>query len=180
MYINPPDLDLNAKPVFQRRALRAVVYQSDKLLMIASAKYGDYSFPGGGMDSGESDFAALDRELREETGYSLAKMGEQIAVAREFRKSRPHVEAERHTALWSQESRYFLCEIDSRHQLPLVLEDYEAELGMHPVWVDVQSAFDTNARIIKAGILVPPWIYRETDMLAFLSQHVLEVSGKEA
>jgi ADP-ribose pyrophosphatase YjhB (NUDIX family) len=39
--------------------------------MIYSPKNGDYKFPGGGIDPGETDHEALTREIREEAGAQI-------------------------------------------------------------------------------------------------------------
>lgn len=35
------------------------------------SKYGDYKFPGGGMEEGENRIDTLAREIKEETGFDL-------------------------------------------------------------------------------------------------------------
>jgi 8-oxo-dGTP diphosphatase len=60
---------LPAEPegVVRRTAVRAVIRRGDELLMIHSSVGGDFKFPGGGLEPGESTGAAsawVARELR--------------------------------------------------------------------------------------------------------------------
>lgn len=49
-----------------REAVRGIIKHENKLLMVYSSKDGDYKFPGGGVDVGETHEEALVREIREE------------------------------------------------------------------------------------------------------------------
>lgn len=55
--------------VISRTGVRAIIWSGQNLLMMKSNR-GDYKFPGGGVEAGESDKQALARELLEETGYT--------------------------------------------------------------------------------------------------------------
>ena len=37
---------------YKRDSVRAIIFQCDKLAMIRSDKYGEYKFPGGGIEEG--------------------------------------------------------------------------------------------------------------------------------
>ena len=67
-------LDLNnydlTQSVFKRVAARGIIRANNNYLMIYS-KYGDYKFPGGGLNQGETGEDALFREVQEETGYRV-------------------------------------------------------------------------------------------------------------
>ena len=53
-----------------RHAVRAIIIQDNKILMVHTNK-GDYKFPGGGIKKAESHEEALRREVIEETGLML-------------------------------------------------------------------------------------------------------------
>ena len=52
----------------ERHAARGIVLKGDKILLLYTKRYHDYSLPGGGIDEGEDEVAGLIRELQEETG----------------------------------------------------------------------------------------------------------------
>ena len=49
-----------------RVAVRGIIFIDGKLLLI-EGKSGEVKLPGGGIDPGEDDYAALVREVKEET-----------------------------------------------------------------------------------------------------------------
>ena len=70
---------LNLEEIY-RVAVRGIVFIDGKLLMIED-NFGEVKLPGGGIDSGEDDYKALVREVKEETGYdaileSIVSFGE--------------------------------------------------------------------------------------------------------
>lgn len=60
---------LNLEEIYQV-AVRGIVFIDGKLLMIED-NFGEVKLPGGGIDSGEDDYKALVREVKEETGYDV-------------------------------------------------------------------------------------------------------------
>ena len=54
--------------VGKRPSARGIIIREGKIAMVHSLKYDYYKFPGGGIDSGESNLDALMREVEEETG----------------------------------------------------------------------------------------------------------------
>ena len=57
-------INIEGKTV-HRNAVRAVILRGQELLMIYSANVGDYKFPGGGVNKGETHKQALVREVKE-------------------------------------------------------------------------------------------------------------------
>ena len=57
--------------VYKRSAARGIAFRDGKLLVIHTDK-GDYKFPGGGVEPGESLEQALGREMLEETGLTTS------------------------------------------------------------------------------------------------------------
>lgn len=78
----------DSMPVYQRLNVRGIIFQGGKLAMERS-RAGEYKFPGGGVDPGESNEDALCRELREETGLvvipsSIRPLGEIVEKRRDL------------------------------------------------------------------------------------------------
>lgn len=157
-----PDLDLNGKPV-RRTAVRAVIETADRLLMVFSAVNGDYKFPGGGIEEGESHADALHREVLEECGRRLQKVGPQIALLNEYDAA-----AEADTAYFRMDSHYYRCELGSGAEQALALDTYEADLGFAPEWTTVQNALEANRAVLQGG-RAPRWTARETFFLQYLA-----------
>lgn len=154
-------------PVKSRRAARAVVPRAGQLLMVHSTVVGDWKFPGGGVEGQETPEQALDRELREETGYAprgrLSYLGRVVerAEGREVKGS-----------LFEMESRYFLVQVDDQPGA-LRLDDYERDLGFTPKWVALEEALEANRRLQTSGrVALPPWLAREILVLKWLKDNL--------
>jgi len=144
----------------ERRAVRAVVRDGGRILMIHSLKAGDYKFPGGGVEAGESESQALARELEEEAGRVCA--GEPLLIGRVVERSRA-MDAD--YDLFVMLSEYYTVAVTDE-RLPQRLERYEATLGFTPVWIEPALAREANARLLAAeGVFVPRWTRRETLVL---------------
>jgi len=137
-----------------RRAVRAVIYRSGKLLMVYSKKNGDYKFPGGGIEKGENEMDALKREVKEETGYDISCVQEKIICAYEYRK---------YDDEFVMESNYYACSI-SDGQGRQDLDDYEKDMGFVPVFVWAEEAYRKNESLLGTGN-EPSWTKREALVL---------------
>lgn len=73
LLINRQELINKYQKTIHRHAVRAVILDEDRILMVQSNK-GDYKFPGGGIEKGESPEEALVREVLEETGYRVLQV----------------------------------------------------------------------------------------------------------
>ena len=72
-------INVKGKMIY-RTAVRGVILRGRTLLMIHSANVGDYKFPGGGVDEGETHAQALRREVQEEGGASVTHIGLEIGA----------------------------------------------------------------------------------------------------
>ncbi len=58
-----PELSHREGRVLRRQAARGIVLRDDKLLLLFTERYNDFSLPGGGVDPDEDIQVALKREL---------------------------------------------------------------------------------------------------------------------
>ncbi len=67
------EYELEEHEYIYRKAVYGFYIKNNKVLMIKDTAVGRWELPGGGVDEGESDFAALKREFLEETGLEIVK-----------------------------------------------------------------------------------------------------------
>jgi 8-oxo-dGTP pyrophosphatase MutT (NUDIX family) len=148
--------------VVQRTAVRAVIRRGTRLLMVHSTVGSDYKFPGGGLEPGESPQQALIREVSEECGRTVTRVGEVMVKAVERRR------ALEPGAVFRMESTYHECEVaDEVHEQRL--DAYEHELAFEPVWIGIHAAIEANERVLAAGT-AETWVARETAVLRALHE----------
>ncbi len=157
--IRQPGLDLNGRTSY-REAVRAIIRRGDQFLLVYSSKQGDYKFPGGGVDAGETHADALARELREECGATLAAIGPAFGKVVEYdRAQRTGYE------VFKMTSFYYWCSVEDAFE-PQSLEAYEQELGFQPVWVALDDALCANRALGVHGYRGEyRWVTRETFVL---------------
>lgn len=152
----------------RRDAVRAIVRDDRaRLLLLAEAGGPGLKFPGGGVQPGESDLQALERELREETGYALGDVHGLAAVVDE---RRPGLEAGVDLVMQSRYYRVALGEQGST-----ALEDDEVALGLEAVWLPLAVALARQRS--HAGSDPQPWAQRE---LAVLERLAAQAEPREA
>lgn len=159
------NLDIHGRADY-RTAVRGVSLRGRKLLMIRSAEVGDYKFPGGGVDDGETHQQTLRREIREECGLSLLRFGAELGTVVEY--IRPLHQG---FDVFIMTSYYYLCEVDNNFGAQN-LDEYEKELGFEPVWIDIDETLQANKSLL-AGNHPPGWLGREIFVLEFIRQHLL-------
>lgn len=140
------DYDPEGK-VFSRPSARAIVIRDGKVLLMYSPKYDYYKFPGGGIEKDEDNIAALIREVREESGYQvLAETVEEFG--RVLRKQKDSYDEK---CIFQQENFYYFCDVKDQI-VSVELDDYEAEEGFTPVWMDAFAASKHNAYCHTEGV----------------------------
>jgi 8-oxo-dGTP pyrophosphatase MutT (NUDIX family) len=148
--------------LLERTAVRGVLFRGRELLLLAS-RHGDYKFPGGGVEPGESFASALRREFREECGYADVVVGPELGTTREEVPA-----AEPEYDVFGMTSHYFTCSggLPAGDQQ---LEGYEADLELAPRWVTADEALTANRRVLASGVGVMRWLVREIAVLEWLS-----------
>ena len=151
------------KYTITRLAVRALTLRGDKLLMVLSTQAGDFKFAGGAAHDGETLLEALRREVSEETGYHVDRIGGPLIRAEEYRN-----DAFEKDTCFLMISEYYPCTVfDDRGAQNL--DDYEAELGFTSSWITAEDALMVNARLLQNSDNNPaPWLLRETRVLEAL------------
>lgn len=134
--IDTKDYDLNGK-TFIRPSVRSIIIRDNKVAMIHSMKYDYYKLPGGGIESGESQIAALIRETLEETGLVIVP-----ASIREYGYVHRIQKGEKE-AVFIQDNYYYLCNVESTIASQC-LDDYEAEENFTLEYIDAITAINVN------------------------------------
>jgi 8-oxo-dGTP diphosphatase len=155
-------INVNGKTV-HRTAVRAVIQRGHELLMVHSANVGDYKFPGGGVDNGESHEQALARELREECGASLLGVDGELGAVIEY-----DFAEEKEFDVFKMTSHYYCCRVGDDFGAQK-LDDYERGLGFKPMWVDIDSAISANHSLLNSHT-PPEWLRRENFVLEYIRQ----------
>jgi 8-oxo-dGTP pyrophosphatase MutT (NUDIX family) len=150
--------------VTRRRAVKAVAQIDGRLLMLRSASGGAYKFPGGGAEDDEDDAATLIRELDEECGRDVVRIG--LLVLRVF-EERPAREDPR--GRFEMESRYYDCGLSGVRRTPALSESEQRE-GLHEVLVTWSEAIETNRAVLERDRDHLPWVDRELQVIEFLAR----------
>ncbi len=159
-----PGLDLAGRTL-ERASAKAIVQQGRKLLMIFSPEWGNYKFPGGGVDGSETDEQTLARELREECGAQLLRIDGEFGAVVEYKHP-----LEPEYDVFKMISRYYLCQVAAEMGEP-DLDEYERALGYRPVWVEVDAALRANLALLASEPRNQlDWTQRETFVLGELKK----------
>ena len=147
---------------YKRNSARAIIFCDAKLVMVKSDKYGEYKFPGGGIEGDETHTETLLRETKEETGLhiipeSIKEYGKTLVVRKNFEQDK----------IFEQESFYYLCDIDTDKQSPPRPEEgYEKEYGYKLVYVTLEEAISANEKLVNIPAI--PWVKRDLAVLCEL------------
>ncbi|NLP51209.1 NUDIX domain-containing protein [Bacillus sp. RO1] len=154
------------KHVKIREAVRAIVIRDGHILMLHSNK-GDFKFPGGGIEVGETHSEALIREVLEETGYVDTVVGEKFGVYMERRE-----DVFNQGIHFEMKSHYYLCKCMGEAGAQQ-LEGYEIDQGFTAKWITIEEAISQNERAQKLSGY-NGWIERETYVL----HKILQLTNK--
>jgi len=135
--IDCKDYDPNL-PRLARPSVRAILLRGDTVAMVYSRRHRYYKFPGGGIEPGESQLAALLREVREESGLTVLpdSVKEYGCVLRMLLSNdRQHI--------FTQQNYYYLCDAEPTAGRQS-LDAYEAAEGYTLRWVHPLDAIEAN------------------------------------
>ncbi len=144
--------------IFKRSAARGIIAKGDQYLLIYS-KYGEYKFPGGGVESEEDIEEALIREVKEETGYQVIESS--ITSYGKVLERRKGITAD----IMEMESNYFLCEVE-REVGNRKLDEYEKDYDYQIAWISLSEAINRNKSVI--ALEECPWVIRDTQVMEYL------------
>lgn len=156
------EIDEDATKVKYREAVRAIIIHNNKILLVHS-NIGDYKFPGGGVEIGESHAEGLTREVAEETGYINGTAGNKMGVVIER-----HMDKYDRDTVFQMTSHYYLCELNGE-KTAQQLDDYEAEQEYTPKWVAFDDAINQNQEVVNQCDQ-NRWIHRENFVLRQLKK----------
>jgi len=158
---------------YKRDSARAIIFFDDKLVMIKSEKYGEYKFPGGGIDNNETHIDAVIREVKEETGLcvvptSIKEYGKTLILRKSINDNE----------IFEQESFYYLCDIDTKsYSQPKLDDGYETEYDYKLVYTSLDEAIDANEKLLDMPKI--PWVQRDLTILYELKEgfHFANIVG---
>ena len=130
---------------FVRDSARSIIIRDHKAAMIHSLKYNYYTFPGGGIESGESRVAAMIRETREEAGLVvIPESVREFGYVHRIQRSTSHP-----TECFIQDNYYYLCNA-LEEAVSQDLDDYESEESYVLVFIDPRTAIRANRAVAES------------------------------
>lgn len=112
-----------------REGCRGILKKDDKYLMVNVLKYDITTFPGGGLEEGETREECVVRELLEETGIESKVITKTVTLTEYFSDS-----------IWRH--NFFLCEFVNDTKVTH-FTDEEKDLGLEVRWMTLEEILDT-------------------------------------
>ena len=166
-HYHPEVNSLEDKSVFTRIATRSIAVQGDTILLLYTARYEDYSLPGGGIDLGEDKIEGMRRELIEETGAQNIKNIKPFGVYEEYRPWHKPDHDIQHMI-----SYCYTCDI-SKELGASSLESYEMKNGMKAIWINIHEAIKHNKKTMATSEKKGLSIERETYLLELIAESIV-------
>lgn len=160
--------------LIERHAARAIVVKENHILLLYTARYHDYSLPGGGIDEGEDEVTGLIRELQEETGAQGVR---NIKAFARYDEYRPWYKAG--ADIIHMISYCYACEIDEELG-NTAFESHEVNNGMKPMWVNIHDAIAHNEDVMANSDKKGLSIERETYLLKQIVEKLIGITELSA
>lgn len=158
--------DTSNMPIKERKAIRGVIKIGNKLLMVKNNK-GDYKFPGGGMEKGETILQTLHREVLEETGFNVIEVGEKLGEVIQRK-----LDTIDESKIFLMKSVYIGCSVNINNKRSQNLDNYEKEQEFTPVLIDINEVITKQEEILKSQTKDSnDWVERETTVLKLLREY---------
>ena len=158
---------LKNKSIFTRLATRSIAMKGNKILLMYTQRYEDYSLPGGGLDAGEDKIEGMVRELKEETGAQDIKNIKPFGVYEEYRPwYKPDYDIQHMI------SYCYTCEVNETLGSSK-LESYEIKNGMKAKWVNIHEAIIHNKNTMETSDKKGMSIERETFLLERIVEQII-------
>ncbi|MUH35547.1 NUDIX domain-containing protein [Zobellia amurskyensis] len=165
-HYHPEVKTLENKSVFTRLATRSISIQGDTILLLYTARYEDYSLPGGGLDLDEDKVTGMMRELCEETGAKDIRNIKPFGVYEEYRPwYKPDYDVQHMI------SYCYTCDINKELGASK-MEHYETKNGMEAVWINIHEAIEHNKKTMASSDKKGMSIERETFLLELIAKSI--------
>lgn len=132
----------NVDTLKERTTVRGVILKENKVYMLYSKMFNDYTFPGGGVKENEELLSTLKRELLEEIGAKQVEIINSIGYTEEIRFG-----ISGSNSIYKQTSHYYLCE-PKEYVEPLYMGREKLQ-GLEGVWINIDDAITHNNKITK-------------------------------
>lgn len=165
------DFDEDGK-ILIKQSHRAIILDHTKLLLAHVGRYGDYRFPGGKLDVGETIEDGLKREVLEEAGANVTSI---TPFARIITKNIERINAD--YDYFILDSYFYICEIDSSLTEP-TLDEREIADNFTRQWVEIDQAIEVNTEVMN-GSNPSLVVARETRMLEIIKEYIQKHNPKE-
>jgi 8-oxo-dGTP pyrophosphatase MutT (NUDIX family) len=171
--IFPEDQELKNKKIYKRIAARGIILDGENILLIHTKRYDDYSFPGGGVDKGETLEDGVKREINEETGAQNIEIISEYGIYDEIKPIH-----KKDYDFINMVSYFFVCNIH-KELGKTSLEDYEVNNGMDARWINIHEAIAHNKKVIKnQPKTIGLYIDRELFMLELVAKELIKKENK--
>ena len=171
--IFPEDQELKNKKIYKRIAARGIILDGENILLIHTKRYDDYSFPGGGVDKGETLEDGVKRDINKETGAQNIEIISEYGIYDEIKPIH-----KKDYDFINMVSYFFVCNIH-KELGKTSLEDYEVNNGMDARWINIHEAIAHNKKVIKnQPKTIGLYIDRELFMLELVAKELIKKENK--